>query len=334
MLILFQGEADCIVKDKGVTRTLKAGESFGEQALYEDAKRGATIRAKTDCKCIALSRKDLQNIMGDKIQQVIQGNWSRWAIEKDDIFKQLTKLQIERWIVNTEVSKVRKDDIILESGSQLTKIVIVLNGSLLYGTTTYEKGRVFDSRFLYPQTNINRPLLFPLIVSSDTADISMIETSKFQSLIGTNLEQVFTNNLTSHEAKMLDDNKDFRKLVENMTLNDLIFIIKLGEGQFGHVLLVVAKGTKNRYALKAISKTQIVNEGLDKHTLQEKEVLMQVNFPFIMQLYRTFKDDYFVYFLLSYVEGMELFDVIRKMGRFGLIKICLTTLSLSSTSGL
>lgn len=32
-------------------------------------------------------------------------------------------------------------------------------------------------------------------------------------------------------------------------------------------------------------------------------------------MYRTFKDEDFVYFLLSFVKGMELFEVIRQMGK-------------------
>lgn len=38
-----------------------------------------------------------------------------------------------------------------------------------------------------------------------------------------------------------------------------------------------------------------------------------VNFPFIVSLIRTFKDDHSVYFLEEYIKGMELFDVIRDM---------------------
>lgn len=106
-----------------------------------------------------------------------------------------------------------------------------------------------------------------------------------------------------------------------MPLHDLIYIKKLGEGQFGHVYLVKGRETKEYYALKAMSKTQIVAETLEKHTLvdqsllqQEKGVLQLVNFPFIMKMYRTYKDENFIYFLLTYVRGMELFDVIRQMG--------------------
>lgn len=39
-----------------------------------------------------------------------------------------------------------------------------------------------------------------------------------------------------------------------------------------------------------------------------------INFPFIIQYARSFKDNCDVYFLVEYVKGMELFDVIRDIG--------------------
>jgi len=48
--------------------------------------------------------------------------------------------------------------------------------------------------------------------------------------------------------------------------------------------------------------------------VQEKTVLETVNFPFIMQYIKTFKDNNNIYFLVEYVRGLELFDVIREMG--------------------
>lgn len=291
---------------------LSAGESFGEQALYESAKRTLTVRAGTDCKCLALARGDLQSIMGTKILEVIKGNWTRWAIEKDPVFKDLTKLQIEKIIMNVEFTKKQPGgEVILERGSELTKVVIVLSGSLLYTTKTFPKGTLFDSSFLYPQSNTRNTLEDDLITGSEGAELAQISISRFHAVIGKNLEEVFQNNANSHELKMLGDNLDFRKIVENLKLDDLVHIKKLGEGQFGQVFLVKGRGPNDFFALKAISKAQIVEEKLEKHTLQEKEVLEAVNFPFIMQLYRTFKDDNFVYFLLSFVRGMELFDVIR-----------------------
>ena len=36
--------------------------------------------------------------------------------------------------------------------------------------------------------------------------------------------------------------------------------------------------------------------------------------PFFVKYYRSFKDDYYIYFLTEYIEGKDLFDVIRNIG--------------------
>ena len=44
-------------------------------------------------------------------------------------------------------------------------------------------------------------------------------------------------------------------------------------------------------------------------------VLDIVNFPFVIQFSRSFKDNFDIYFLEEYINGMELFDVIRDIGK-------------------
>ncbi len=36
--------------------------------------------------------------------------------------------------------------------------------------------------------------------------------------------------------------------------------------------------------------------------------------PFFVKYYRSFKDNYYIYFLTEYIEGKDLFDVIRTIG--------------------
>jgi cGMP-dependent protein kinase len=88
-------------------------------------------------------------------------------------------------------------------------------------------------------------------------------------------------NENSHEKKMGQIDTVFRKTVEGMKLQDLIHIKKLGEGQFGEVFLCYSKKTNTYYALKCISREKIAQ----------------------------FKSC--IYFLLSYCQGLELFDAIR-----------------------
>ena len=143
--------------------------------------------------------------------------------------------------------------------------------------------------------------------------ISELSCSKLWTILGGHMEAVLVKNENNHEKRMGVVDVAFRNSVENMTISDLIYIKKLGEGQFGHVYLTYSNHTQEYYALKAISKGQIQEQSLEKHTQQEKAVLQLVNFPLIMKMYRTFKDNDFVFFLQSFVRGMELFDVIRQM---------------------
>lgn len=42
-----------------------------------------------------------------------------------------------------------------------------------------------------------------------------------------------------------------------------------------------------------------------------------VKFPFIMTFIRSMKDSINIYFIVEYIKGMELFDVIREIGLLG-----------------
>jgi len=113
---------------------------------------------------------------------------------------------------------------------------------------------------------------------------------------------------------MMTQASELKKLASNIKLEDLIFYKKLGSGQFGSVYMVRIKTNEQFFALKCVSKQMVVEQNLEKHLQQEKAVLEVLNFPFIMQFIRTYKDAHYIYFLVECVRGMELFDVIRDMG--------------------
>lgn len=137
-----------------MVRKLQVGDSFGEQALYESGVRSLSVRAGQDCMCLGLSRNALQEILGAKIQEVIEGNWSRWAVEKNPVFSRLTQLQVERWIQNGEVKTLPADQVLVEKGQPLKEVLIVINGELKYGEKTYGRGAVFEEKFLFPNKSL------------------------------------------------------------------------------------------------------------------------------------------------------------------------------------
>ncbi len=90
----------------------------------------------------------------------------------------------------------------------------------------------------------------------------------------------------------------------------------LGKGSFGHVQLVQDKVSGQTFALKAVSKTQIVQTSQQGHVLSEKRTMMMLNHPFLVRLYQTYKDKNRLYFLLDPVLGGELFTFLRSRTLF------------------
>jgi len=84
----------------------------------------------------------------------------------------------------------------------------------------------------------------------------------------------------------------------------------LGRGSFG-VVRIVSDPDKNVYALKMISKLHVVAHSQQAHHVSEKKVMEQMNHPFLVKLYATFRDRENVYMLLELCNGGELFTLLR-----------------------
>eukprot|EP01017_Pseudomicrothorax_dubius_P037439 TRINITY_DN5486_c0_g1_i7.p1 TRINITY_DN5486_c0_g1~~TRINITY_DN5486_c0_g1_i7.p1 ORF type:complete len:378 (+),score=108.91 TRINITY_DN5486_c0_g1_i7:200-1333(+) len=139
----------------------------------------------------------------------------------------------------------------------------------------------------------------------------------FKEIIGGTLGEVIRKN-KDFENRMNTTIQTTKQNVQNdantVKLETLIHIKKLGFGQFGSVYLVKSPETGKLYALKCVTKAQILAQSLEKHLIQEKNVLEMIQHPFLMQFIRSFKDERFIYFLVEYIKGIELFDAIREIG--------------------
>ncbi|CAD8067231.1 unnamed protein product [Paramecium primaurelia] len=307
--IIKKGEIE-ISKGGKQLRIMQQGDSLGEQALQSNSVRGATAKAHQDVILLALSRDDLTRILGDKIQTIMFLNLQRWAFERHPILKQLTKLQVERIVSNMEQKQFKQGEVILEKGQKCTHLIVVLTANIQYGQQSIEKGQMFGDKFLEQQNQI---LTDSLIMKQDGL-ISQIQIKVFFEIIGGTLEQIFLKNEKAHDRFIKKEEGQKKDQYDHFKLDELISIKKLGQGQFGNVYLVHNKIDKKNYALKCISKAQIIEQNLEKHLAQEKQTLQTANFPLIMHFVKSFQDKNYIYFLEEYIKGMELFDVIREIG--------------------
>uniref|UniRef100_A0A7S4L655 cAMP-dependent protein kinase n=1 Tax=Paramoeba aestuarina TaxID=180227 RepID=A0A7S4L655_9EUKA len=99
-------------------------------------------------------------------------------------------------------------------------------------------------------------------------------------------------------------------------MNDFEKIETVGTGTFGRVWVVKHRKSEKFFALKQMRKKDIVRLRQVEHIANEKNILMSVKHPFIVNMYASFQDAGHLYMLLEYVQGGELFSHLRKAGRF------------------
>lgn len=94
-------------------------------------------------------------------------------------------------------------------------------------------------------------------------------------------------------------------------LQDLCPVKLVGKGMFGNVFFTIHKTRKTFYALKTVHRKKISAYSLYSNIIHERKVLLLMDHCMIMKLVKTFKDSDRIYFLLEYVLGVDMFDVLR-----------------------
>jgi hypothetical protein len=122
-----------------------------------------------------------------------------------------------------------------------------------------------------------------------------------------------TSKTKKRAERRLSDAKPKKKLRTDIELKNLDRRVCLGEGNFGQVWLCVDKTAKKQqpYVLKIQSKAHLIEQGEVQVCLREKNLLAQVEHPLIVNLVSTFQDESFVFMLLDFVQGGELFSVMN-----------------------
>ncbi|KAG7562014.1 hypothetical protein FFLO_02569 [Filobasidium floriforme] len=107
-----------------------------------------------------------------------------------------------------------------------------------------------------------------------------------------------------------------RKTAGRYALADFQIERTLGTGSFGRVHLVRSKHNGRFYAIKVLNKEKVVRMKQVEHTNSEREMLVRVRHPFLVNLWGTFHDVNNLYMVMDFVAGGELFSLLRKSQRF------------------
>ncbi|KAL4075799.1 kinase-like domain-containing protein [Scleroderma citrinum] len=102
-----------------------------------------------------------------------------------------------------------------------------------------------------------------------------------------------------------------------LTPRDFEFLKLIGRGTFGKVFQVRKRNTKRIYAMKVLSKKEIIAKKEVAHTIGERKILQRsLESPFLVGLKFSFQTDCDLYLVTDFKSGGELFWHLQKETRF------------------
>ena len=116
---------------------------------------------------------------------------------------------------------------------------------------------------------------------------------------------------------MEDDKEKSKKKKMKIKLKDYDKLKTVGLGSYGRVRLCKQKKTGNVYVMKILKKNDIIKQKQVDHVYSEFNILSGLKHPFIVQLLGyNFEDPKYIYFIMEYIQGGELFSLLRSKGSF------------------
>lgn len=316
--VIKEGMVRVNTEASGDVCTLESPTCFGDLALLYNAPRNATITADSETVTVYVMDRaaykyhqmNLQRSNDDERFQFLRGV---------NLFKPLCSNEITLIDMALQEAKYVAGEVIFNQGDAPDKFYLVSEGCC-EGLVTKENGDTEDfvklsgSFFGELALRNDQPRAATIVAGSNGCTLLELSKEAFVELLGP-LQQIIDSNAAEY-AKPINERKNLDNDTTYCDLHELQTIGLLGRGAFGKVTLVIDPNTKRSYALKAIKKTQIEELGQSSHIVTEKRVMELMNNRFLVNLRRTYKDEWRVYFLVDVCLGGELFTILRRKRSF------------------
>ncbi|MES1909201.1 MAG: hypothetical protein MHM6MM_001983 [Cercozoa sp. M6MM] len=303
-----------------------AGTSFGELALMYNSPRAATVRA-----CEGAGHEDGAVVWAmDRVSfRKILMNVSKGKLEEFENFLKTVPI-LSSLLVNErakvaeaiEEQSFKREQKVVQQGEPGNAFYIIRHGEAEVWksedgpaalVSRLRPGDFFGERALLT----DEPRAATIQVASSRLECLVLQREDFTALLGP-LNELMTRNLERYEKTAVGalPAEDGPPQMLEVEREDLEVIGTLGKGSFGHVQLVRDRRSGQTFALKAVSKGQVVQLSQQEHIMNEKRTMAQLNHPMLIRLCQTYQDEEFLHFLLEACLGGELFSVLRNRSVF------------------
>ncbi|NWU06317.1 KGP2 kinase, partial [Cephalopterus ornatus] len=343
IFVLKEGSLEVFQQNK-LLSSIPVWTAFGELAILYNCTRTASVKAITNVKTWALDREVFQNIM--RVTAQTRQEQYRNFLRSVSLLKNLPEDKLTKIIDCLEVEYYDKGDYVIREGEEGNTFFIIAKGKVIVTQSTADHSQPQLIKNLHKGDYFGEKALISddvrsanVIADEYNVECLVIDRETFNQTVGTYEElqtylEGYVADLAQADEKRHAKGRSFcGQLTKEVSLEmielkekvaqfppspfkNLEVVTTLGVGGFGRVELVKVKNENMAFAMKCIKKKHIVDTKQQEHIYSEKKILEQICSPFVVKLYRTFKDNKYVYMLLEACLGGELWSLLRDRGSF------------------
>ena len=298
IVVPIEGE---LVESNGTSICPRNNVLFGKEIYDEDVtKITSSIKCRPYSLLAILKTSDLKQHFKCSLKMLGEKSSFIEQLKKVNLFKNFTNAKLENLSKKIKIEKVPNGKNVITQGEEGTRFYIIKKGLVdIFVKDKYIR-TMNENEYLGERALFFKEPRSATAKAHGDVEVYYLEKDAFETVIEKNLKDYLKDRL------YLQDN--------TVQINDLIYYMKLGSGSYGNVSLVKSSKNKFFYAIKNISCKQILYSQLHANLELERSILVKIDHPFIVKLVKTMKDKNYIYFLMDYIKGKELFDVIRDIG--------------------
>ena len=306
------------------TLPIASGGYFGERALLLDEARAADVVAQERTTCMVLNRKAFNDLLGP-LREVLDYNLGLRVITALPLFSKLSEDERKRVASRFRPTEFAGNTVICEENQQHVMFYVVKTGKVkITGRTGGASPTIVGPGDSFGEDALTGSgvMRYRAEVVEEGTQCLVISRVAFEAEVGS-LEAIQSRTEApgaadgaaagagggADQAARVTSLEPARAK-KDIRYEDLESFQTLGVGTFGRVRLVRHRETKTPYALKMLQKAQVVANEQQQNVMNERNIMMALDHPFILKLETTFKDRDCLYMLLEFVQGGELFTLL------------------------